>query len=153
MRPLSYVVSITFTHFYYNYRLSNSVKNDAGVRSSVENASQPSISTKARTVKYDSRRASAPHSAYTTSSNGIAITSNPLPTSAPHSKACTTTSESLPVMQPAVTVEYGGFSEEDESEERQAALSSPIKGKQLLSSSVSNPPMHSRAQLRFIYRV
>lgn len=55
-------------------------------------------------------------------------------------------------MQPAVTVQYGGFSEEDESEERQAALSSPIKGRRILSSSVSSGSVLFRTELIFIHR-
>lgn len=120
--------------FYYNYRPLYSVKSDAGLRNLAQDTSQPSISSnpvaKPRTVKHDTHRASAPHSAHsTTTANGVIITSNIPHTSVSRSAAHT--------IQPAVTVEYGGFSEEDESEERQAALSSPIKGRQILSSSVS----------------
>lgn len=121
--------------YYYNYRPSNSVKGDAGVK----NTSQQIPAAKPRTAKHDTRRTSASQ----TLSNGVVVISNAPRASAPRSNAHTMTSSNnyRPAQsiqaQPAVTVEYGGFSEEDESEDRQAALSSPIKGKQVMSSSVS----------------
>lgn len=124
------------TLFYYNLRTKATVKDKVGLvknwaaKLPLPNKPAPRSSASTSEKSKGSNHSGPPNSRTTTSSTAIVIAKEtlrvPSKRKAPVDELSTDEDDN----------QYGGFVDEDEEVEREAAMSSPIKGKQRLTSTV-----------------